>query len=76
MRHSVVALTSGALPEVVEPGVTGYLTHNENELGRLVLAALQLDLQKIRERVTAKFDVSVVAQSYLKLHERIVAEPN
>ncbi len=72
----VVALASGALPEVVEPGVTGYLTHDENELGRLVLRALQLDRQKIRERVTAKFELSVVAQSYLKLYERIVAEPN
>ena len=63
----VVALASGALPEVVEPGVTGYVTHDENELGRLVLRALQLDRQKIRDRVTAKFELSVVAQSYLKL---------
>jgi glycosyltransferase involved in cell wall biosynthesis len=61
----VVALAKGALPEVVEPGVTGYPRHDENELGRLVLRALQLDRPKIRERVTAKFELSVVAQSYL-----------
>jgi len=67
----VVALANGALPEVVEPGVTGYLTHNENDLGKLTLAALKLDRQKIRERVAQRFDMSVVAQSYLKLYEQI-----
>jgi glycosyltransferase involved in cell wall biosynthesis len=72
----VVALGSGALSEVVEPGVTGYLRHDKNERGRLVWRALQLDRQKIRERVTTKFELSVVAQSYLKLYERIVAERN
>ncbi|MEI6084343.1 MAG: glycosyltransferase [Verrucomicrobiota bacterium] len=67
----VVALANGALPEVVEPGVTGYLTHNEAELGKLTLAALQLDRRTIRARVASRFDMSVVAKRYLNLYEQI-----
>src|ERR1043166_1966712 len=50
----VVALASGALPEVVEPGTTGYLTTNESELAGLVAKALKLDRGKVRERVAAR----------------------
>lgn len=69
----VVALANGALPEVVEPGVTGFLTHNENDLAELTRAALKLDRVKIRERVAARFDMSVVAESYRNLYKKIVA---
>jgi glycosyltransferase involved in cell wall biosynthesis len=68
----VVALASGALPEVVEPGTTGYLTTNESELAGLVAKALKLDRAKVRERVAARFDMMVVAKNYARLYERIV----
>ena len=69
----VVALANGALPEVVEPGVTGYLTSHEAELAALIAPALQLERAPIRHRVTERFDFSVVAGNYLKLYENIVA---
>jgi glycosyltransferase involved in cell wall biosynthesis len=68
----VVALASGALPEIVEPGRTGYLTTKEAELAELVIDALKLDRAKIRERVAERFDMMVVARNYLRLYERIV----
>ena len=67
----VVALANGALPEVVEPGVTGYLAAREEELAALVLPALKLERAQIRQRVAARFDLSVVAGHYLKLYEQI-----
>ena len=67
----VVALANGALPEVVETGVNGYLTTREEELAALVLPAMKLDRAQIRHRVMARFDLSVVAQNYLKLYEQI-----
>jgi glycosyltransferase involved in cell wall biosynthesis len=69
----VVALANGALPEIVEPGVTGYLTTDESELPSLVLEALKLDRAKVRERVATRFDMAVVARNYLQLYEKIVA---
>ncbi|MEI8064404.1 MAG: glycosyltransferase [Verrucomicrobiota bacterium] len=69
----VVALANGALPEVVEPGVTGYLTSREDELAALVIPSLKLDRTQIRQRVAARFDLSVVAGNYLKLYEQIAS---
>ncbi len=69
----VVALANGALPEVVEPGITGYLTHNEEELAALVGPALQLDRAKIRARAAERFDLSIVAEDYRRLYLSILA---
>ena len=69
----VVALANGALPEVVEAGVTGYLTSREEDLAGLVKPALELDRARIRQRVAARFDLAVVARHYLELYAQIGA---
>jgi glycosyltransferase involved in cell wall biosynthesis len=69
----VVALASGALPEVVEPGVTGFLTNDPDELSELVLQAAKLDREQVRARVAERFDLGVVVRDYVKLYEQIVA---
>jgi glycosyltransferase involved in cell wall biosynthesis len=46
----VVALARGALPEIVEPGVTGYLAGSEQELADRVSAAITLDRETVRSR--------------------------
>jgi len=69
----VVALANGALPEVIEPGITGYLTTNESALPGLVIEAFKLDRARVRERSAARFDIKIVAENYLRLYERIVA---
>jgi glycosyltransferase involved in cell wall biosynthesis len=67
----VVALANGALPEIVEPGVTGYLAAKEEDLAELVGPAMELDRRNVRQRVATRFDMKVVAGKYLKLYERI-----
>ncbi len=69
----VVALASGALPEIVEPGLTGYLTQEEEALPALVTQAIQLDRAAIRARVTGRFDLSVAAQKYRQLYTRVAS---
>jgi glycosyltransferase involved in cell wall biosynthesis len=72
----VVALANGALPEIVEPGVTGYLTGNEDELAGLVTQAMKLNRPRIRQRVAARFDLPIIAGQYLELYRQIVASKN
>jgi glycosyltransferase involved in cell wall biosynthesis len=72
----VVALANGALPEIVEPGVTGYLTGREQELPELVTQAVQLDRAKVRQRVAARFDLPIIAARYLDLYRQIAASKN
>jgi glycosyltransferase involved in cell wall biosynthesis len=67
----VVALANGALPEIVEPGLTGYFSSDEKALPTLALEAMRLDRAAIRDRVAARFDVSAVARRYCELYQQI-----
>jgi len=69
----VVALANGALPEIVEPGVTGYLAREEAELRPMVLRAMDLDRAGVRARARARFDMAYVAEQYRSLYGRISA---
>jgi glycosyltransferase involved in cell wall biosynthesis len=69
----VVALARGSLPEIIEPGLTGYLAQNEKEIPELVNMALKLDRAAIRERVKKRFDMSVVAEKYYQLYSKLAA---
>jgi glycosyltransferase involved in cell wall biosynthesis len=68
----VVALANGALPEIVEPGITGYATHDEHALAPLVAEAVKLDRTAIRARVAERFDLHIVADKYLTLYREIM----
>jgi glycosyltransferase involved in cell wall biosynthesis len=67
----VVALARGGLPEVIDPGVTGYLAEDECELPALVTRALGLDRAGVWDRAAARFDMPRVANHYLRLYEEI-----
>jgi glycosyltransferase involved in cell wall biosynthesis len=69
----VVALPNGALPEIVEPGVTGYLAAEVEALPGCVLQAMALDRGRVRERATARFGIQHVAGKYLDLYRDMVA---
>jgi glycosyltransferase involved in cell wall biosynthesis len=68
----VVALNKGAMPEIIESGLTGYLARDEEEMASLVPRAMELDRAAIRARVESRFDISAVARNYHRLYERIV----
>ncbi|HEX8600125.1 MAG TPA: glycosyltransferase family 4 protein [Chloroflexia bacterium] len=70
----VVALPNGALPEIVEPGVTGYLAAEEGALPGCVLQAIALDRAEVRERAIARFGIQHVAGKYLALYRNMVAD--
>jgi glycosyltransferase involved in cell wall biosynthesis len=67
----VVALANGALPDIIEPGLTGYFSKDEESLASLVDQAMQLDRARIRDRVVQRFDISVIAKQYCRLYEQI-----
>lgn len=71
----VVALDNGALSEIVEPGLSGYLSKDETGLISLVSKALKLDRAAIRSRCTARFNIGNVAEKYLLLYKEIAAIP-
>jgi len=69
----VVAFANGALPEIVEPGLTGYLAHNQRELAELVSKAIKLDRTRIRARAAARFDLAHVAARYTAVYAQLLS---
>ncbi len=69
----VVALANGALPEIIEPGLTGFFTGDEQSMAALVTQAVQLDRTAIRARLAVRFDISAIAKKYCQLYEQIDA---
>lgn len=65
----VVGLARGALPEVVEEGVTGFLTHDPSELPSLVERARGLDRERVRASGAERFDIGPVTDAYMRLYE-------
>jgi glycosyltransferase involved in cell wall biosynthesis len=71
----VVALANGALPEVVEEGVTGYLTADERELPELAVTAMTLAPENVRAMAERRFSVAAAAEGYLGVY-RLLAIAN
>ena len=67
----VVAWRCGSTPEVIEPGVTGFLVSSDEEADRAVLAARKLDRNRVRRCFELRFSASAMARRYTDLYERI-----
>ncbi len=71
----VVAFPSGAIPEIVEDGITGFLVHNEKQMAAAIDRCDQIDPRICRERAEERFSQSRMVQEYLALYERIASDP-
>lgn len=69
----VVALRSGALPEIVEPGMTGHIADEPGELAALVEPALRMDRAVVRDRARARFGIRPVAERYAEVYRALAA---
>jgi glycosyltransferase involved in cell wall biosynthesis len=69
----VVGVGIGAVPELVEPGVTGYLADSWQGLAELVPRALELDRGAIRARAVERFDYKRMVDRHEHLYRQLVA---
>ena len=69
----VIAFPRGAVPEIVEDGVTGYTASRWEELAALVPAAAALDRAAIRRVAERRWDVARMVDEHEALYERVVA---
>ena len=70
----VLGIEVGAVPELVDSGLTGYLAPSWHELGALVPRALELDRRAIRRHAAARFDYRLMVDRHEALYRRLVAE--
>jgi glycosyltransferase involved in cell wall biosynthesis len=66
----VVAFRSGALPEVVEHGMTGYIVDSEDEMAEAATRVDAISAARCREVAASRFDAQRMVREYLALYER------
>jgi glycosyltransferase involved in cell wall biosynthesis len=67
----VVAFDAGSVLEVLEDALTGFIVHTEDQAVEAVSRLSTLDRSGIRREFERRFTAQQMAQSYLKLYERL-----
>ena len=68
----VAAMGLGAVPEIIEEGVSGYWTTSVEDFPEQVARALALDRSRVRERATERFAAERMARRYAQVYEQLV----
>ena len=67
----VIAFPSGALPEIVEHGRTGFLVKDEREMAQAIRAAGSLEAEVCSESARTRFPAERMVQRYFEMYQRI-----
>ncbi|MEM1306058.1 MAG: glycosyltransferase, partial [Pseudomonadota bacterium] len=68
----VVALRRGAVGEVVDDGVTGFVVDHVTQLPDAIRAATKLDRRVVRRAFEARFSADMMARGYADIYARII----
>jgi glycosyltransferase involved in cell wall biosynthesis len=68
----VVAWRNGAIPEVVEDGVTGYVVEELDEAVRAASRIHEIDRQGCREAFDERFTAGRMANDYLRIYQQLI----
>jgi glycosyltransferase involved in cell wall biosynthesis len=71
----VIAFPSGALPEIVEHGVTGFLVNDTDEMAAAMMELGRLDPAICRARAEERFSEARMTERYLNLYQSLVGSP-
>jgi glycosyltransferase involved in cell wall biosynthesis len=68
----VVAMARGALPEIIQHGVNGFLAKNETEFKKYMQRIDEIDPAACRKSVEKNFSAQVMAERYLKHYQTVM----
>ncbi|MGH8891476.1 MAG: glycosyltransferase family 4 protein [Acidothermaceae bacterium] len=69
----VVAYRRGSMPEIIDPGVTGFVVDDMAAAVDAVGQAVRLDRRAVRARAASRFSVDRMVEEYLRVYERIAS---
>jgi glycosyltransferase involved in cell wall biosynthesis len=67
----VVAFPAGALPDLIEPGVTGFLVPTLEAMAEAISLCDGLDRTRCRETARRRFSLDAMIKSYFRLYRRL-----
>jgi len=68
----VIAFRAGALPEIVEHGVTGFVVDDVEQMAEAIRRADTIDPAACRAAAQTRFSAARMADTYLERYERIL----
>ena len=71
----VIAWDRGSVPEVIEPGLTGFIVHSEREALEAVGRVARLDRRAVRAAFERRFTARHMAENYLDVYRTLLAAP-
>jgi glycosyltransferase involved in cell wall biosynthesis len=74
----LIGFPRGSLPELIEPGLTGFLVEDEEEMSRLIRPGSILDYfdrARCRERAVQRFGRTAMVEAYVDVYQEAVAGP-
>jgi glycosyltransferase involved in cell wall biosynthesis len=69
----VIAMNKGAMPEIIEHGITGFLANTEEEFEAYMKRVHELDPEECRKSVEEKFSGRRMAERYLARYRTAIA---
>lgn len=70
----VIAYRVGALPEIVEDGVTGFVVDDVPSMARAIGAVERIDSERCRRAARERFSLERTTSAYLQLYQRLVQQ--
>lgn len=68
----VLAYRRGSIPEIIEDGVTGFISENIGEMAASVTRVDSIDRARCRAAFDQRFTARRMAQDYVKCYERLI----
>jgi len=68
----VIAMNKGAMPEIIEHGVNGFLANNEEEFEQYIDRIDEIDPNACRKSVQDKFSAKIMAASYIDRYQQAI----
>jgi glycosyltransferase involved in cell wall biosynthesis len=71
----VVAFNHGAVPEVIQQGVSGFIAESEDEAVAAIARVEQLDRRAVRAEFERRFTARAMASAYVEAYGRLIGSP-
>jgi glycosyltransferase involved in cell wall biosynthesis len=69
----VAAIDLGAVPEIVDEGITGCMALSMDEFPPVITKTFSLDRRKVRQQAEARFSAEKMARQYARVYEQAMA---